>query len=164
MLNDNSKGIFCVMTSNNVQELPPELTRTGRLDCIWYFTEPNELEREEILNIHFNKRKYSIDDKILKHIAFDTKGYTGAELEQIVKIAIRKAYIEKKKNNLDKVEIKESIIKSAIKDVIPVSKSSREKILALENWAKNRALYANESIKEIDIDKALEDIKLEEII
>ena len=35
MLNDNTNGIFCIMTSNNVRELPPELTRSGRLDGIW---------------------------------------------------------------------------------------------------------------------------------
>ena len=39
------------------------------------------------------------------------------------------------------------------KEVIPISKSSREKISALEQWAKGRALFANEKTnKKIDLD------------
>ena len=41
-LNENDKGIFTIMTSNDVSQLPPELTRVGRLDGIWYFSYPNE--------------------------------------------------------------------------------------------------------------------------
>ena len=37
LLADNDKGIFTVMTSNNVNDLPPELTRAGRLDDIFFF-------------------------------------------------------------------------------------------------------------------------------
>lgn len=163
MLNDNNKGIYVVMTSNNVQDLPPELTRAGRLDAIWYFSLPTEKERADILNIHFKKRGYELSNKVLNEAAKYTKGFTGAELEQIVKTTIKKGYVNKIKNNLDDITITSLEIKEAQKDVVPISKSSKEKILSLENWAKGRALFANEK-EEIDINKVLENITLEEVL
>lgn len=163
MLNDNNKGIYTIMTSNNVQELPPELTRAGRLDAIFYFSIPTEKERRDILNIHFKKRGYTLSNKILTEAAKYTKGYTGAELEQIVKATIKKGYVNKIRNNLDKITITSLNIKEAQKDVIPISKSSKEKILSLENWAKGRAIFANEK-EELDLNKALENISLDEVL
>ena len=72
MLNDNEKGIFCIMTSNNVQDLPPELTRSGRLDAIFYFSLPSQEEREEILSIHYKKRGYNLNEHFLLALRFDS--------------------------------------------------------------------------------------------
>ena len=105
MLVNNDKGIFTVMTSNNVKDLPPELTRAGRLDAIWYFSLPNEEERQEILAVHFKKREQKVPEPIVREIAKETQGYTGAELEQIVKSAIKKAYVRKAKNIDNEFEI-----------------------------------------------------------
>ena len=43
------------MTSNDVSQLPPELTRAGRLDATWYFSLPTLSERKEIFKIHLKK-------------------------------------------------------------------------------------------------------------
>ena len=158
MLNDNEKGIFCIMTSNNVQDLPPELTRSGRLDAIFYFSLPSQEEREEILSIHYKKRGYNLNNKLIKEAAKITKSYTGAELEQVAKESIKKAFVNKAKNNLKKINITEQVIKDAIKDVVPISKSSKEKINALETWAQGRAIYANE--KEVPNFDDLENIDM----
>ena len=67
-LNDNNKGIFTVMTSNDISQLPPELTRIGRIDAIWYFTYPNEEERLEIIKIYFNKfYKNNVSEDVIKY-------------------------------------------------------------------------------------------------
>ena len=147
MLNDNDKGIFVVMTSNNVQDLPPELTRAGRLDGIWYFGLPSEEERKEILDIHFKKRGYKLNDDILSKAANETKNYTGAELEQIVKTCIKKQYIKMIKENKDKMNITIDSIRKSTEDVVPIYKSSRGKIISLEQWAEGRTLFANKKEK-----------------
>ena len=153
MLVNNDKGIFTVMTSNNVKDLPPELTRAGRLDAIWYFSLPTESERQEILKVHFTKRQQNVPEPIVREIAKETQGYTGAELEQIVKSSIKKAYVRKAKNIDNIFEITKGDLMESKKEVIPISKSSREKISALEQWAKGRALFANEKTnKKIDLD------------
>ena len=56
-LNDNDNGVFVVMTSNDVSQLPPELTRAGRLDATWYFSLPTLEERKQIFRIHLNNIK-----------------------------------------------------------------------------------------------------------
>lgn len=152
MLNDNDKGIFTIMTSNNVQDLPPELTRAGRLDAIFYFSLPNEGERREIFKIHFNKRKYNISNELINYVSENTVGYTGAEIEQIVKASLKKAYVTKMKNNTEFKVTKDILIKSK-EDVIPVSRSSKEKIYSLEVWSKDRALFASDkNNKSINLD------------
>lgn len=166
LLADNDNGIYTVMTSNNVKDLPPELTRAGRLDAIWYFGLPTESEREEIFNLHFEKRGHKVSKANLKKIAKETERYTGAEIEQVVISAIRKAYVRMRKNDNKKYKIDFEDLVSAKDSVIPVAISSKETIAELEDWAKGRALYSNKSnnkknkdlldkIDEIDFDDIL---------
>ena len=147
MLNDNTNGIFCIMTSNNVKELPPELTRAGRLDAIFYFSAPNLEERKEIFKVHMNRKDLKVSEATLNDIAVETQGYTGAEIEQIVKNSMKKAFLrctkEGKKFSVTKVDLM-----AAKNDVIPITVSSQEKIRDLEEWVKGRALYASEEPKE----------------
>ena len=142
-LAENNNGVYVVMTSNNVEQLPPELTRSGRLDATFYFGLPNKEERKEIFNIHLSKYNASLTESRLDKIAKKTDGYTGAEIEQIVKSAVRKAYIKKIKENSDKLNVSLSLLEKATEEVIPISKSSKEKIDALELWANGRALKSS---------------------
>lgn len=147
MLNDNTNGIFCIMTSNNVKELPPELTRAGRLDAIFYFSAPNLEERKEIFKVHMNKKDLNVSEETVKGIAIETQGYTGAEIEQIVKNSMKKAFLRCTKEG-KKFEVTKADLIAAKNDVIPITVSSQEKIKDLEEWVKGRALYASEEPKE----------------
>lgn len=145
-LNDNDNGVFVVMTSNDVSQLPPELTRAGRLDATWFFGLPTLEERKQIFEIHLNKVNQSLNKEEIDKIALYTEKYTGAEIELIVKSALRKAYMLKVEEGIDD-GITYEILKESADDVIPISKSSKEQILALERWANDRALYANDESK-----------------
>lgn len=147
MLNDNTNGIFCIMTSNNVKELPPELTRAGRLDAIFYFSAPTLEERKEIFKVHMNKKDLTVSDDVLKDIAVETQGYTGAEIEQIVKNSMKKAFLRCTKEG-KKFEVEKVDLIAAKNDVIPITISSQEKIRDLEEWVKGRAIYASEEPKD----------------
>ena len=146
-LNDNDNGVFVVMTSNDVSQLPPELTRAGRLDAIWFFGLPTKEERKQILDIHLRKANKPVEDDVLEEMAKSMEKYTGAEIELVVKSSLRRAYLEKIKTGEDK-GITPEILQAASEEVVPVAVSSREQIAALENWAKNRALYAHGANKE----------------
>ena len=142
-LNDNDNGVFVVMTSNDVSQLPPELTRAGRLDAIWYFGLPGLEERMQIFNIHLAKVNKTVPEDIIKKIAIETDKYTGAEIELVVKAALKRAYLLKKKIGKDNGITYDMLLK-AKEEVVPIAISSREQILALERWAENRALHASE--------------------
>lgn len=145
-MTDNEDGVYVVMTSNDVKQLPPELTRTGRLDAIWYFSNPNKEEREEILNIHLNKVHQKLSSNTVKEVAKSLNNFTGAEIEQLVKLSLKKAYVRKVKNKLkDCIITKDDLLLSS-ESIVPIVLSSREAINELEDWVKGRALYANKKV------------------
>ena len=146
-LNDNDNGVFVVMTSNDVSQLPPELTRAGRLDAIWFFGLPTVEEREQILNIHLQKTNKVVSSLSVHQAALEMQDYTGAEIELVVKSALRKAFLNKITNKEDN-GITFEILREAIKEVVPIAVSSREQIVSLQRWAKNRALFANDTQEE----------------
>ena len=138
---DKSKDIFTVMTSNDISQMPPELTRSGRLDTVWYFGLPTEEERKEIWRIHFGKTPIEVSETMLNYAAANSNNLTGAEIKEAVKVSMRKAYKRYLKDN-DKT-ITTIDIDSAISEIVPVYNASKEKIVALERYAENRARFAS---------------------
>lgn len=152
-LNDNDYGVYIIMTSNDISQLPPELTRQGRLDAKWFFDFPKENERKEIFKIHFSKYNKEINSDLLDLAVSKTNNFTGAEIQEIVKNTIRKSFIRFKKDNND--ELKEEDITSAINEIIPISKTSKESILALKSYCSNRFRSVNEENDYDDDDECL---------
>ena len=152
-LNDNDYGVYIIMTSNDVSQLPPELTRQGRLDAKWFFDFPKENERKEIFKIHFSKYNKEINSDLLDLAVSKTNNFTGAEIQEIVKNTIRKSFIRFKKDNND--ELEEEDITSAINEIMPISKTSKESILALKSYCSNRFRSVNEENDYDDDDECL---------
>ncbi len=152
-LNDNDYGVYIIMTSNDVSQLPPELTRQGRLDAKWFFDFPKENERKEIFKIHFSKYNKEINSDLLDLAVSKTNNFTGAEIQEIVKNTIRKSFIRFKKDNNN--ELKEEDITSAINEIIPIFKTSKESILALKSYCSNRFRSVNEENDYDDDDECL---------
>lgn len=128
--------VFVVMTSNDISQLPPALFRPGRVDAIWYFSYPTEEERKEIFRIHLEKTGKALSKKAIEVGAKEAINYTGAEIEEVCKVALRKCYLrylEDKKTPC----ITDKDVLTAIKEVIPGYRSSKEKMQWLENWARN---------------------------
>ena len=131
----DSDGIFTIMTSNNASALPPELTRSGRIDTTWYFGMPNELERKEIFRIHLNYilKIYSfIPCIVIESCAEKTPNFTGAEIKEVCKVATRKAF-NRYLNDGNK-SIIEDDIDLAVPEIVPVYLSSKETLSMLEDY------------------------------
>ena len=96
-MQENTKPVFVLATANDVSALPPELLRKGRFDEIFYVDFPNQAERTEILEVHLNlkwkKGGHRVD---VGQLARKTDGFSGADLEGIVKDAIEQAFLEDK--------------------------------------------------------------------
>ena len=137
-----NNGVFVVMTSNDITQLPPEFTRPGRVDVLWYFSLPTYEERKEIFRVHLGKTGKEISEELVVAGAQCTENYTGAEIQAVVKAALRKAFIRYTKEESDG-NISEEDIKQAAGEVVPIYKSSREVVGRLEAWAKDRARYSN---------------------
>ena len=80
-LNDKESPVYVVATANQIQSLPPELSRKGRFDEIYGLDLPNLAERQEIFRIHISKRGRDATQFDIQQLAEKTNGYTGADVE-----------------------------------------------------------------------------------
>lgn len=143
---DKSSDVFTVMTSNDISQMPPELTRSGRLDTIWYFGLPTEEERKEIWRIHFGKTPMCVTEELLNYASANSENLTGAEIKEAVKVSMRKAY--KRFMQDGNRTITEEDVLSAIGEIVPVYNASKERIIALERYAETRARFASEKTRQ----------------
>jgi len=135
-MQETKSPILVMATANNIQELPPEFLRAGRFDAMFFVDLPTTKERREIIQIMNNRYQSDIPE------GYETQlmGWTGAEIEQLAKDSLF--------DGLE--EAKESIV--------PLSKTMKEDIDSLQQWAKTRARQASIS-EERDITKNVRRIK-----
>ena len=135
-LQEKSSSVFVIATANDVSALPPELLRKGRFDEIFFVDMPTEAERVDIFKIHLTKKKRALEDFDLELLARESKGFSGAEVEQVVIAALYDAFFE------DDPLTTERLLTS-IKQIIPLSLTMKEKIDDLRDWAQTRARSAS---------------------
>lgn len=92
-LQEKDSQAFVVATANNIANMPPELLRKGRFDEIFYVALPNKEERKKIFSIHIGKRRPDDLEGIdLDRLVARTDGYSGADIEGVVKDSIEAAF------------------------------------------------------------------------
>ena len=144
-MQEKTKPVFVVATANNISQLPPELLRKGRIDEIFFVDLPNEEERKEIFKIHLKKRKRNPEKFNLENLARLTKGFSGAEIEEVIKEAMFQAY-----DNYE--DISDKYIESSIEKTYPLSKTMSEVIVNMRKWAQKRAVMAsNKKPEDIEV-------------
>ncbi len=136
-LQDKKTAVFVVATLNRIDVLPPELTRMGRFDEIFYVGFPQAYERKEILMMHlarFDKRYENSDvltQKEWRIILNNTVNCTGAELARMVEKAARKLFHQGLKMNIGLNELLEQR-----DSMVPLYVRDTDRILAIANRAK----------------------------
>ena len=111
-----------VATSNDISRLPAEFLRKGRFDEIFFVDFPNDEERRNIIELHLKKRdKWNKDIDTIKLLK-ETKGYSGADIEAVIKDTIEQGFIKNLK------VIKTDDILEEIKETKPMSISLKDKI------------------------------------
>ncbi len=124
---EKSSAVFVVATANGVEKLPPELLRKGRFDEIFLLDLPDGNERTAILDLQLRRRRP--DHSLPLEVVVDrTAGFSGAELEQVVIEAMHQAFSEQR-------EFGESDLISAAAQLVPLSRTAREQLEALQQWA-----------------------------
>lgn len=127
-MQEKDSPTFVVATANDIVKLPPELLRKGRFDEIFYVGLPNAEEREKILRIHIKKRRPQDLDKIrIRRLVPETEGFSGADIEGVVKDAVESAFAD------DKEAVTTGDIRAAIANTHSLSEIMRD---ALEKMAR----------------------------
>ncbi len=134
-LQDKKESVFVIATANDISKLPPELMRKGRFDEIFFVDLPKPPARRRILEIHLERRNRHPDKFDIDRLVELTDGFSGAEIEQAVVSALYTAFSRE-----------EDLTTEAIVEEIgltrPLSVTMAERIGALRDWARDRAVFA----------------------
>jgi SpoVK/Ycf46/Vps4 family AAA+-type ATPase len=135
-MQEKTSAVFVGATANEVEVLPPEILRKGRFDELFYMGLPLEEERKQILSIHMRKRRVDPSRFDMDYLAESTEGLNGAEIEQGVISAIYES-------SSSKTQVTEHILSNALRNIVPLSRTMRERIEKIEAWARDRAMKAS---------------------
>lgn len=133
---------FVIATANDPTKLPPEFMRKGRFDNAFWLDLPTQAERQEILSATLaghQREGVAID---LAKVATACNGFTGSEIAALVPEALFAAFSDGER------EIATEDLMKVATSVVPLSKTASEKIAAMREWAKGRAVPA--SIPEVE--------------
>jgi len=130
---EKSTRVFIVATANQIEALPPELIRKGRLDEIFFVDLPSAQNRPHIFKIHFDKREINHSHINFDQISTASKGFSGSEIEQAVVSAIYACHGSN-------AQINTEIMLQEIKNTRPLSVVMAEQIEDLRDWASERTV------------------------
>jgi len=132
--------IYVIATVNNISNLPPELLRKGRFDEIFWVDLPQDLERQEILNIHLSKRGQSVefDKKDWSKVLSASKDFSGAELESAVEDSMFTVFYE------DREAVTAEDLISAFTSTVPLAKTMEAVIAGNREWAESNCRMAQQ--------------------
>lgn len=137
-LQECKKQVFVVATANDVSMLPSELLRRGRFDELFFVDLPTADERREILSLYMRKYlKLDFSGPVAEKIVELTDGFTGADLESTVRDLTYRVIAN------DSFALNEENMITAFNNVVPLSQTSPEKIEAIRDWGKERAVPAS---------------------
>ena len=128
-MQEKKSPVFVVATANNIEQLPPEFMRKGRFDEIFFVNLPTEKERADIFRLHISRRRDIGGRKYdCEALAKASRGFSGAEIEQVINDAMFAAFSE------DRDFTTEDIL-AAVNSTIPLSVTFKETINRLIAWA-----------------------------
>jgi hypothetical protein len=130
-MQEKKKEVFVVATANDVFSLPPEFLRKGRFDEIFFVDLPDPSERSTILRIHLSHRMQKPAAFDLEQLAFESEGFSGAEIEQAVIAGLYRSLHEKRPLDTE-------LLVKELHDTVPLSVSRREDIDRLRALARER--------------------------
>ena len=126
---EDLNNVIVVGATNRPDILDPALLRPGRFDRIVYVPVPDYDGRLVIMRIHTERTP--LDDSVdLEELAKELDGYTGADLESLVREAAMIALRE----DMDTKKVKKDHFLKAMEKVRPsVSKSDQERYMEMES-------------------------------
>lgn len=155
-----TKPVFTVATSNNIQYLPPELI--SRFDETFFVNMPTFPERVDIYKIHLRKLGRDPSKFHVENIAMNSQDLSGREIEQVLKEAMYDAF------HAGQDDITTDNIMAVLKRKTSILKTMAEQLKFVMDWVGwddnkqdgIRARYANPTEKgEVDrVNAEIEDM------
>jgi SpoVK/Ycf46/Vps4 family AAA+-type ATPase len=138
-MQERKDRVFLVATANSVEALPPELLRKGRVDEVFFVDLPGRASRAEVFRIHLSRRREDPLRFDLAALAAASRGFSGAEIEQVVVAALYEA-------RAGRFPLDTAGLLVALRQTRPLSVLRAEKVAALRAWAAGRCVPAETPI------------------
>ncbi|PKN16306.1 MAG: AAA family ATPase [Deltaproteobacteria bacterium HGW-Deltaproteobacteria-23] len=135
-MQEKKAPVFVAATANAIEMLPAEVLRKGRFDEIFYVGLPDAVAREQIFRIFLTNVQIVSASIDLSLLAGSTKGFSGAEIEQVVNSAVFEALA-------DQLPMTQQDLMVMISRTVPLSVTMAEQIKKIEAWAFKRAVPAS---------------------
>lgn len=143
-LQERTATVFVAATANDVERLPPELSRRGRFDEIFFVDLPSVKERQDILRLHLKRRGRDPAAYAVDALGESLEHFSGAELEQVVTSALFRAYA--RRHDLTDLDLR-----AAAKETTPLAVLYEEKVQALRAWGRARARRASADWRTLEL-------------
>lgn len=144
-IDSDNEGVLILGATNSPWHMDTAFLRPGRFDRIIFVPPPDEAAREIILQLHLKDKP--IDNIDYKKIALKTNELSGADLQQLIDIAVE----ENLRLSMKTGKIEAITTKNLLKALKNVRASTKDWF----NTARNYALYSNTSGMYDDILKYL---------
>jgi ATP-dependent 26S proteasome regulatory subunit len=139
--------LFVVATFNSFRRIPPEFFRKGRFNELFAAMLPTKKERKEIFSImfgkHFKPNSPWLDKKLDTDLLVSkTKGFTGAEIEELIKAA--KSRVRKMKADGNSgAKVTNGIIINLSMETKPLSEIDKEAFKEMIEFFEGRFVNAS---------------------
>lgn len=130
-LQEHQSRILTVMTCNNYNRLPVELTRPGRIDERIFVDLPTDAERVDVAGIKL--RQFGCPIELAEYVGSVTQGFTGAEVEALVKSAARRS------GRRPTTEL----LLTCSREIKPISRVKADEVNAMREWGRANLRLAN---------------------
>ena len=142
-MQEHTEATFVFATANNVANLPPEFLRAGRFDAMFHVDLPSRQDRLDILAVVLRKFHREADLVDRAAIMGVTEGYSGAELDAVVKGGLFRAFHAGR-------ELSTADCLAEAQQVVPISTTMKEQLDELRAWASTRAIPAGQPDGPVD--------------
>ena len=123
-LNDHESDVFTVCTANDVSKLPPEFSRAGRFDGVFFLDLPERAEKDAIWRMYLAQYELDRNQRLP-----DDAQWTGAEIKSCCRLAA----------------LLDLPLAQAAENVVPVAVTAAEAVERLRTWAGGRCLQCRSS-------------------
>ena len=133
---ENEAPVFIVATANEIDRLPPELLRKGRLDEIFFVDLPRDEVRRDLFTYHLKRRNQSSESFELAELVQASEGFSEPEIEQAI---IASLYLARSTQEA----LSQVHLLSELRQTRPLSVVMAERITMLRSWAQARTVMAD---------------------
>lgn len=141
-LQESTSRVFMVATANDISSLPPELTRKGRFDEIFFVDLPDSSDREEILRLYFNSIcNYDLPPDLASRLVQVADQFSGAEIRAVVDEIGLSLYSDSRTTMYD-----DETVLSFFANTVPFAQSNAESLDLIRAWGHSRAIPAGTEV------------------